>query len=206
MFNQRPNNNPMYMNNSNSKLDNQGRNNRNDNMNDMNNNNNYNNFNNMYNNNMGNMNNNNMNNMNNNNMDNNNNCNMNNINMNNMYNNNNNMYNNNMNNQNSFLNQMNNENKNYKRNLQLINVGNSMKSYEVDVIITCACHALNKEEDPLSKGIIKRIKEIIGGEWVVFAYIDGLKGYDLSVSIDDGNKIVSLVVDNFWFQIIKLSN
>ena len=61
-------------------------------------------------------------------------------------------------------------------------------------------------ENPLSNAIIKRIKNSIGGDWVVFCYLDGLKGFDLSVSCDDGNKLIYFALDNFKFQVIKIKD
>ena len=60
------------------------------------------------------------------------------------------------------------------------------------------------EEDPLSKGIIKRVKKIVGGDWVVFACVNGLKGYDLSISTYDDDKLISYYVDSFKFEVIKI--
>lgn len=102
------------------------------------------------------------------------------------------------------INQINNSINNI--NYRIIKCGNKFSNNDInDIIITCN-QGYKGREDPLSKWIIQRIKAKLGGDWVVFICAIGLKGYDLSVSIDDGNKIVSLVVDNFWFQIIKLSN
>ena len=53
---------------------------------------------------------------------------------------------------------------------------------------------------------MKQIKNIIGGDWVVFAYIDGLKGYDLSVSTYESNKLLSFAVDCFRFEVIKIGD
>ena len=180
--------------------------------NDINNNNymNMNNMNNMNNINMNNMNNMNMNNMNrrnilNNNMNNNNmnDNNMNNINMNN------NMNSNNMNNnmiwQHPYLQKMMNEYNKFNNDWK-VESGREMKQDEVNIITLCVLDAFNRKADPLSREIIHRIKQILDGDWVVFACVDGLKGYDLSVSLDNGNRTVSLIVDNFLFQIIKLSD
>ena len=97
------------------------------------------------------------------------------------------------------------DNKLKNNNIQFLEKGDGINNNEKEIIILCVIDSLNKEEDPLSKSIIGKLKKFIEGEWVVFAYVDGLKGYDLSVSVDDGNNLLSLVVDNFWFQIIKIS-
>ena len=93
---------------------------------------------------------------------------------------------------------------NFNNNYQILKKGPGLTNQEIQVIINSTCEALNGREEPLSKGIIKRIKTILGGDWVVFAYIDGLKGYDLSVSTYDGDKVISYVVDNFRFEVINL--
>ena len=63
---------------------------------------------------------------------------------------------------------------------KLIARGNSIDEKEFNVITHSAVDSLKAREDPLSNGIIKRIKKEIGGEWIVFAYVEGLKGYDFS--------------------------
>ena len=54
--------------------------------------------------------------------------------------------------------------------------------------------------------LIQRIKNMLGGDWVVFICVDGLKGYDLSVSCNDENRLISFVMNNFRFQIIKIAD
>ena len=93
---------------------------------------------------------------------------------------------------------------NINNDCQILKKGPGLTNYEIEVIINSTCEALNRREEPLSKGIIKRIKTNLGGDWVVFAYIDGLKGYDLSVSTYDGDKVISYVVDNFRFEVINI--
>ena len=124
---------------------------------------------------------------------------------------NNNMMNNNINNQ---MNQQMNANFNNQiqsqnqlpmnNNYQIIRRGNGLNNNEVNIIIQSTCEALNNEEDPLSKGIIKRVKKIVGGDWVVFACVNGLKGYDLSISTYDDDKLISYYVDSFKFEVIKI--
>ena len=63
---------------------------------------------------------------------------------------------------------------------KLIARGNSIDEKEFNVITHSAADSLKARDDPLSNGIIKRIKKEIGGEWIVFAYVEGLKGYDFS--------------------------
>ena len=79
-------------------------------------------------------------------------------------------------------------------NFKLISRGNGIDEREYYCITHAAADALNKKEDPLSNGIIKRIKRDIGGEWMVFASIESLKGYDFSLStITDGELLRALL-------------
>ena len=89
-------------------------------------------------------------------------------------------------------------------NFRLIGRGNGIDEREYYVITHAAADALNKKEDPLSNGIIKRIKRDIGGEWMVFASIESLKGYDFSLSIVTGNDFLSFTIQNFRFQVCRL--
>ena len=89
-------------------------------------------------------------------------------------------------------------------NFRLIGRGNGIDEREYYVITHAAADALNKKEDPLSNGIIKRIKRDIGGEWMVFASIENLKGYDFSLSIVTGNDFLSFTIQNFRFQVCRL--
>ena len=139
-------------------------------------------------------------------------------NMNDMNNNNNNM-NGNMNNNNYQYNNFN-QNQNYQMNnneeqniplnnqmkhkLEIIGQGKGLRNEEINCIINSAYEALNKREDPLSKGIINKLIRRIGGDWVIFASINQLKGYDLSVSTYNSNKIFDFLIDNFRIQAIKI--
>ena len=87
---------------------------------------------------------------------------------------------------------------------KLIGRGNGIDEREFYVITHAAYDALNLKEDPLSNGIIKRIKKDLGGEWMVFASIEGLKGYDFSLSIVTGNDFLSFTIRNFRFQVCRL--
>ena len=89
-------------------------------------------------------------------------------------------------------------------NFSLISRGTGIDQREYYVITHSAADALNKKEDPLSNGIIKRIKQDLGGEWMVFASIQDLKGYDFSLSIVTGNDFLSFLIDNFRFQVCRL--
>ena len=89
-------------------------------------------------------------------------------------------------------------------NFRLISRGTAIDQREFYVITHSAADALNKKEDPLSNGIIKRIKKDLGGEWMVFASIQDLKGYDFSLSIVTGNDFLSFLIDNFRFQVCRL--
>ena len=86
----------------------------------------------------------------------------------------------------------------------LIGRGNGIDDKEFYVITHSANDALIAREDPLSNGVIKRIKNQIGGEWMVFASIEGLKGYDFSLSIVTGNDFLSFIINNFRFQVCRL--
>ena len=89
-------------------------------------------------------------------------------------------------------------------NFKLITRGNGIDEREFSSITNAAADALNKKEDPLSNGIIKRIKRDLGGEWMVFASIENLKGYDFSLSIVTGNDFLSFTIQNFRFQVCRL--
>ena len=89
-------------------------------------------------------------------------------------------------------------------NFRLIGRGIGIDEREYFVIIHSAADALNAKEEPLSEGIIKKIKKDIGGEWMVFASLDGLKGYDFTLSIVAGNDFLSFIIDNFVFKVCRL--
>ena len=89
-------------------------------------------------------------------------------------------------------------------NFNLISRGNGIDQREYYIITHAAYDALKMKEDPLSNGIIKRIKKDLGGEWMVFASIRDLKGYDFSLSIVTGNDFLSFLIDNFRFQVCRL--
>ena len=102
------------------------------------------------------------------------------------------------------INQINNSINNI--NYRIIKCGNKFSNNDInDIIITCN-QGYKGREDPLSKWIIQRIKAKLGGDWVVFICAIGLKGYDLSVSLDDENRFISFIIDNFKFQIIKIKD
>ena len=87
---------------------------------------------------------------------------------------------------------------------KLIGRGKGIDEKEYYVITHAASNALNAKEDPLSNGIIKKIKAELGGEWMVFASVEGLKGYDFSLSIVTGNDFLSFTIQNFRFQVCRL--
>ena len=89
-------------------------------------------------------------------------------------------------------------------NFKLIGRGKGIDEKEYYVITHSASEALNAKEDPLSNGIIKKIKQQLGGEWMVFASVEGLKGYDFSLSIVTGNDFLSFTIQNFRFQVCRL--
>ena len=86
----------------------------------------------------------------------------------------------------------------------LLNRGNGIDNNEFYVITHSANDALSAKEDPLSDGVIKRIKAQIGGEWMTFASVEGLKGYDFSLSIVAGNDFLSFIIRGFRFQVCRL--
>ena len=87
---------------------------------------------------------------------------------------------------------------------KLISRGKGIDQREYFEITHAANDALRLKEDPLSNGIIKRIKNSLGGEWMAFASVEGLKGYDFSLSIVTGNDFLSFIIENFRFQICRL--
>lgn len=87
---------------------------------------------------------------------------------------------------------------------RLIGRGKGIDEKEYYDITHAANDALRAKEDPLSNGIIKRIKSTLGGEWMVFASVEGLKGYDFSLSIVTGNDFLSFTIENFRFQVCRL--
>jgi len=102
------------------------------------------------------------------------------------------------------INQINNSINNI--NYRIIKCGNKFSNNDIKDIINTCNQGYKGREDPLSKWIIQRIKAILGGDWVVFICAIGLKGYDLSVSLDDENRFISFIIDNFKFQIIKIKD
>jgi len=87
---------------------------------------------------------------------------------------------------------------------RLISRGKGIDQKEYYDITHAANDALGAREDPLSNGIIKRIKKSLGGEWMVLSSIEGLKGYDFSLSIVTGNDYLSFIIENFHFQVFRL--
>ena len=87
---------------------------------------------------------------------------------------------------------------------RLISRGRGIDQKEYYDITHAANEALRLKEDPLSNGIIKRIKNSLGGEWMAYASVEGLKGYDFSLSIVTGNDFLSFTIENFRFQVCRL--
>ena len=104
------------------------------------------------------------------------------------------------------FNYINNDNSLNKINYRLIRCGKKFNNNDVNIIINSSNEELKRGSDPLSKCIIQRIKNLLGGNWVVFVCVNGLKGYDLSVSVEDENRLISFIIDNFKFQIIKIGD
>ena len=87
---------------------------------------------------------------------------------------------------------------------QLISRGRGIDEREFYTITHAANDALNNREDPLSDGIIRRIKQQIQGEWMAFASIASLKGFDFSPSIVAGNDFLCFTIKKFRFQVCRL--
>ena len=90
--------------------------------------------------------------------------------------------------------------------IKKVHKGNYFTEEEANFILNNSYKCLKNRDDPLSQSIIKTIKDSMGGDWVVFVCANGLKGYDLSVSVDDENKLLVFIIDNFRFQIIKIKD
>lgn len=88
--------------------------------------------------------------------------------------------------------------------LELLQRGTGIDDREYTSITTSANDALNAREDPLSNGVIKRIKQSIGGEWFVFACKKGLKGFDFGLSVVTGGDYLSFTINNFLFRVCRL--
>ena len=86
----------------------------------------------------------------------------------------------------------------------LLERGKGIDKNEYYYITHAANEALQAKEDPLSNGIIKRIKKSIGGEWMVCASVKGLKGYDFSLSIVTGNDFLQFTIGNYKFHVCRL--
>ena len=52
--------------------------------------------------------------------------------------------------------------------------------------------------------IVKRIKQQLKGEWLVFASTINLKGFDFSLSIVTGNDFLCFTIKGFRFQVCRL--
>ena len=106
--------------------------------------------------------------------------------------------------------QNNNEPKQYKKdiidipNFRLIKKGKGIDNKEYNIIIHSAYESLKAKEDPLSQGVIKRIKTKIKGEWMIVVNIEGLSGFDFSLSIVTGNDYLSFAIKDFLFQVFRL--
>ena len=86
----------------------------------------------------------------------------------------------------------------------LLKRGRGIDPNEYYIITHAANDALKAKENPLSKGIIKRIKSALGGEWMVFSSKKGLKGYDFSLSIVTDNDFLAFTIANFHFHVCRL--
>lgn len=105
------------------------------------------------------------------------------------------------------MNQYGNQQNNFEQQIpgfKLIGRGKGIDEREYSSIISAANRAFSERLDPLSNGVIKYIKEAIGGEWFVFACVQGLKGYDFSLSVVTGSDFLSFTIQNFQFQVCRL--
>ena len=93
-----------------------------------------------------------------------------------------------------------------ENNFRLIERGQGIGDLEYTSIIAAAKEALNCRDDPLSNGVTRRIKSLIGGEWFVYVCMEGLKGYDFNLSATMGSEFVSFVLNKFHFQVCRLHN
>ena len=93
-----------------------------------------------------------------------------------------------------------------ENNYRLIKRGQEIGDLEYSSIVAAAKQALNCRDDPLSNGVTRRIKSLIGGEWFVYVCMEGLKGYDFNLSVMQGNEYVSFILGDFHFQVCKLHN
>ena len=86
---------------------------------------------------------------------------------------------------------------------ELICRGRNIGEKEFYVITNASAQALNAKDDPLSNGIIERIRKEIEGKWFVFACVKGLKGYDFFFSEGSADYFLSFNIQNFSFQVTK---
>ena len=87
---------------------------------------------------------------------------------------------------------------------KMISMGKGIDRKELYVITHAALSALKNREDPLSDGIISRIKSQIRGEWMVFVSLKDLIGFNFCLSFVEGNDFLSFIIKNFRFQVCRL--
>ena len=83
--------------------------------------------------------------------------------------------------------------------------GSEIDDNTYNIITRASYEALKVREDPLSNEIRKRITQQIHGDWAVFCFVKGLRGYDYTISFARLCDIVSFSIDNFYIQIINLT-
>ena len=91
-------------------------------------------------------------------------------------------------------------------NFKLYNIGKGIDNAEYYTIVNSANEALKVRENPLSSGVIKRIKSKIKGEWMIVASVKGLKGFDFTISKVTGSDFLSFSIDKFHFQVCRIQN
>ena len=84
--------------------------------------------------------------------------------------------------------------------------GDNIDEVEYHTITHSAADCLNEREDPLSNAIGKKIKKDIGGKWMIFNCVEGLKGYDFSITELDVNNLLTFIIKNFRFHICRIYN
>ena len=89
-------------------------------------------------------------------------------------------------------------------NFKLLNRGRGINGYTHDVLIHASYEALKAREDPLSNGILKSIQSKMLEDWLVFAFVNGLKGFDYTVSGIRDSGSIDFLIDGFMFQIYKI--
>ena len=89
-------------------------------------------------------------------------------------------------------------------NLKLLRRGSEIDDYTYDIITHASYEALKAGEDPLSNGVLKRIKKKIRQEWIVVAFVYGLRRFDFMISNAKISYSADFVIGKFRFQLFKM--